>query len=208
MIIRIIFAILILFSTNACSESNKGDSTMKNEWKTNLVNSALNKYLPIITKDMTSDEKIKAENTYRVLLRYNYTNKERSRLGDEVFNEMLTERITKAQSMSIELRRKLLHEDTFKAEFKPLNKFAENTAIDVLNGKAVSPELRVKTEDVLKKLEQMRVRLENEFPELNESVGHFISESLVDCDYILHEGKGQKMSLRLSHIYRRMHSKE
>lgn len=181
---------------------------MKYEWKAELVNSAVNIYLPIITKGMTSDERLQAENTYRILLRYNYTDKERTWLSDKVFEDMLKERITKAQSMSIELRRELLHEDTFKSEFEPLNEFAKETAIDVLNGKPVTPELRVKAEDVLKKLQQLQIRLENEFPELNDSVGHFISESFVDCDYILHEGKGQKMSLRLSHIYRRMHSKE
>ncbi len=208
MITRIIFAILILFSTNACSESNKGDSTMKYEWKINLVNSAVDRYLPIITKGMKSDEKLQAENTYRILLRYNYTNNERTWLSDKVFEDMLQERIIAAQNMSIEQRRKLLHQDIFKSEFEPLNEFTKDTAIDVLHGKPVSPELRVKTEEVLKKLEQMQTRLENEFPELNNSVGHFISESMVDCDYILHEGKGQKMSLRLSHIYRRMHSKE
>lgn len=208
----LVFALLML--TSSCAESNnkeikiKGDAKMTETWKKEPIKSALTRYLPILTKGMNNEEKEIAEKAYRILLPFDYTDKEPRAIDDRVFEELLQDRINKAMKLPIEERRQILHQDIFKSEFEPLNKFAENTAIDVLNGKAVSPELRVKTEDVLKKLEQMRVRLENEFPELNESVGHFISESLVDCDYILHEGKGQKMSLRLSHIYRRMHSKE
>ncbi len=63
--------------------------------------------------------------------------------------------------------------------------------------------MRQQTEGVGKRLEEMSKRLEYEFLHLRESVGLFLSESWVDCHYILHDGKGP-MSLCLSHVKRGM----
>lgn len=169
---------------------------MQADWKEEAVEQAVQKIVPALTISMTPSNVVEARKTYQFLFRHDLDDLGELNRGmaTSIFSERLTEKLAQIAPLSLEDRKKLLQEDTFVAQVLSVDDFVQHTAENVLRGEPVTPETRTKILGARDQLNQMAAALKNS-PDLQGRVGMRISESLLDCRFLL-EG-GEPTSLRL-----------
>jgi hypothetical protein len=186
-------SIEVLQSTDVAT----GGQKMLAEWKTGAAKQAVQKIVSALSVSMTHADVEKSRQTYSLLLRHDL-----EALGDinmsiakSIFNQNIADRLREITQLSIEGRKKVLERDTIASQVIVLSDLVERAGEDVLKGQLFTAENKGTIVQAKEKLNQLHSVLKN-FPELEGRLGMKISESLLDCRFLL-EG-GQPTSLRLA----------
>ncbi|MGB6597630.1 MAG: hypothetical protein WA621_17800 [Candidatus Acidiferrum sp.] len=169
---------------------------MQGDWKQAALNHAVQKTVLAITAAMSAAEVEQANQTYLLLFRHDLDalGELNQEIAISIFADKLAQKLNQIAPLALDGRRKLLQEDSFVSRVMEISDFVERIGQNLINGEPLTPDVRSKIVQARNSLNELAPKL-RAFSSLDQQTGLQISESLLDCRFIL-EG-GEPSSLRL-----------
>jgi hypothetical protein len=172
-------------------------------WRDAVVEEAVDNLVPPLTEGMGRAEVTAAREAYRTLLGLSIDAVGRSEpLARELAREQVEEKLGEIAGRSLGERRRLLGEEVFRARVRGIDARVATLASRKLEGASPTDEERVWARRACGELGALGEQLRASHAELHDELAWRISESTVECHYVL-EG-GSALSLRLGRQQRRL----
>jgi hypothetical protein len=174
-----------------------GNQKMQTHWKSQALGVGIQRIIAALGTTFSGSELEQARRTYTEFFRHDLTalGDVSPTIGNSIFEETVERKLAELKMLSVEQRREMLERDSLVARVIALDDEVRRAGEELIEGKRLTPQDKASIIDACNKLNALSQEA-NSNPQVASRVGQLVSESLLDCRFIL-EG-GDPTSLRLS----------